>query len=56
MVKLAEFDDEFVRGIVEINNETPIRQGRAFWHFQKSFEAVKEKNSTYPEKYLLGAY
>ena len=57
VVKLAEFDDEFVRGIVEINNETPIRQGRAFWHFQKSFEAVKEENSTYPERNIfLGAY
>jgi hypothetical protein len=57
VVKPAEFDDEFVGGIVEINNETPIRQGRAFWHFQKSFEAVKEENSTYPGRNIfLGAY
>jgi hypothetical protein len=56
-VRMADFDDEFVRGIVEINNETPIRQGRAFWHFQKSFEAVKLENSTYPGRNLfLGAY
>ncbi len=56
-VKLAELDDAFVKGIVGINNETPIRQGKAFWHFQKSFDEVKRENSTYPERNLfLGAY
>lgn len=57
VVKIAEFDDDFVKGIVGINNETPIRQGREFWHYQKSFEAVKDENSTYPGRNtFLGAY
>lgn len=57
VTKVAEFDDEFVRGIVSINNETPLRQGKAFWHFQKSFEAVKQENSTYRDRNtFLGAY
>lgn len=57
VVKLAAFDDAFVNGIVRINNEAPIRQGRPFWHFQKSFEAVKQENSTYAERNsFLGAY
>ena len=57
VVKVAELDDAFVNGIVNINNETPIRQGRAFWHFQKSFEDVKRENSTYAERNIfLGAY
>jgi hypothetical protein len=57
VVKPVEFDDEFVRGIVSINNETPIRQGKAFWHYQKSFEDVKRENSTYAERNtFLGAY
>lgn len=56
-VRLAEFDDAFVQGIVHINNETPIRQGRSFWHFGKSFDAVKYENSTYSERNeFLGAY
>ena len=56
-VKPVDFDDEFVRGIVGINNESPTRQGKAFWHYQKSFEAVKEENSTYADRNLfLGAY
>lgn len=57
VVRAAEFDDEFVKGIVEINNETPMRQGRAFWHYRKSFEDVKLENSTYPGRNaFLGAY
>jgi hypothetical protein len=57
VVRVAQFDGEFVQGIVGINNETPIRQGRAFWHYQKSFEEVKDENSTYPGRNtFLGAY
>lgn len=56
-VRLAQLDDEFVNGIVKINNETPVRQGKAFWHYQKSFEAMKQENSTYAERNeFLGAY
>jgi hypothetical protein len=56
-VRIAEFDDELVRGIVNINNETPIRQGKPFWHFQKSFDAVKLENATYAERNVfLAAY
>jgi hypothetical protein len=40
-VRESDFDDTFVRGMVEIFNETPIRQGRKFWHFGKDFATVK---------------
>jgi len=57
VVKVVEFDDTFVQGIVNINNESPVRQGKAFWHFQKSFEAVKAEHLTYPTRTeFLGAY
>lgn len=57
VVKLATFDDMFVQGIVNINNETPVRQGKPFWHFEKSFDSVKRENSTYAERNdFLGAY
>jgi len=56
-VRLAELDDAFVQGIVSINNETPVRQGKPFWHYQKSFDAVKLENATYPQRTIfLGAY
>jgi hypothetical protein len=57
VVRAADFDDALVQGIVNINNENPIRQGRSFWHFQKSFEDVKLENSTYADRNtFLGAY
>ncbi len=57
VVKQVQLDEEFVRGIVSINDETPIRQGKPFWHFKKSFEAVKAENSTYADRNVfLGAY
>ena len=56
-VRVSDLDHEFVNGIVQINNETPLRQGRRFWHYQKSFEEVKKENSTYSERtQFLGAY
>ncbi len=57
LVKQTEFNDDLIRGIVAINNETPVRQGKPFWHFNKSFDVVKSENSTYPERSIfLGAY
>ena len=57
VIRRAELDDEFVNGIVKINNESPIRQGRTFWHFQKSFDAVKHEHMTYADRNVfLGAY
>ena len=56
-VRQAEFNDEFVRGISSIYNETPVRQGRPFWHYGKDFETVKKENATYLERSeLIGAY
>lgn len=57
VVKEMELDDEFVNGICGINNESPVRQGKSFWHYMKSFDLVKMENSTYPERNgFLGAY
>lgn len=56
-VKLAEFNDEFVQGIIDIYNESPIRQGRRFWHYGKDFETVEKENSTFLERSdFIGAY
>lgn len=56
-VKSVPFDDELVAGIQRIYNETPVRQGRAFWHYGKSLEAVKRENATYLERSeFIGAY
>jgi hypothetical protein len=38
---LKAVDDDLVRGIIEINDETPIRQGKQFTHYGESFDRVK---------------
>ena len=56
-VRPVVFCDEFVRGISKIYNETPIRQGRRFWHYGKSFEQVKSANATYLDRSeFIGAF
>jgi hypothetical protein len=46
-VRRVDFDDNLVCGITRIYNETPIRQGRKFLHYGKSFDQVKVANGTY---------
>ena len=56
-VRMASFDDDFIRGMTAIFNETPIRQERAFVHYGKSFETVKKEFSRYLfREELIGAY
>lgn len=56
-VSTSELDDTFVRGVMAINDETPIRQGRQFWHYHKSFEAVRDENNTFADRNIfVGAY
>jgi hypothetical protein len=56
-VSRIQFSDELVSGISRIYNETPIRQGRKFWHYQKTLEQVKAENSTYLDRgEFIGAY
>ena len=57
LVKEVEFTDSYVEGIKGIYDETPVRQGKLFWHYGKSFDAVKKQNSTFPDRSTyLGAY
>jgi hypothetical protein len=57
VLRVADFDDEFVVGIKKIYDETPIRQGRRFWHFGKPAERVRSENATYLDKSeFIGAY
>jgi hypothetical protein len=57
VVRVVPFTDDFVRAIKDIYDETPVRQGRLFWHYKKSFEEVKRANATYLERSeFVGAY
>lgn len=47
VVEEAVYDDDFVRGMTSIFNESPIRQGRPFWHYGKDFDTVKKQFSRF---------
>lgn len=49
-VRLSRFDDALAEGICTIYNETPIRQGRRFWHYGKDLATVKAENSTFLDR------
>lgn len=57
ITKLVSFDDELVKGVHRIYNETPVRGGRFFWHFGKGMETVKHELATYLDRSdFIGAY
>ena len=57
VVKIVPFDDNFVRGVHRIYNETPVRGGRFFWHFGKDVETIKRGLTTYLDRSdFIGAY
>jgi len=57
VVREVDFDDHFVRGMTAIFNESPVRQGRPFWHYGKSFETVREQFSAFVHREtMIGAY
>ena len=50
-------DDNLVRGLMGIFNETPLRQGKPYWYYGKNFEDVKEILSRDLEiSKFIGAY
>ncbi len=56
-IKEIPFEDTLVRGIWEIYNECPIRQGRPFSHYGKDIETVRREESTFLDSSLfLGAF
>jgi hypothetical protein len=57
MLREVPFDGSLVRGIWEIYNECPVRQGRPFAHYGKSIEAVHAEEATYLDHSIfIGAF
>ena len=53
VVRRADFSDHLVEGIKRIYDETPLRQGRRFWHYGKDIEVVKRDNATYLDRSIF---
>jgi hypothetical protein len=56
-VREVPFDSHIIRGIHTIYNETPVRQGKHFWHYGKSVERVARENATFlDQSVFIGAF
>jgi hypothetical protein len=49
-VEARKFDDELVKNLVELNNSSPIRQGRRYPHYGKSFDQVKKDYCSFSDR------
>jgi hypothetical protein len=56
-LRVVQLDDDFARGVQAIYNETPVKQGRKFYHYGKKASEIKEELSSFPnQSTLVGAY
>jgi len=56
-VRVCDFDEAYVRGIMSVSDESPIRAGRRYWHYGKDFATVEKEQGTYRERAtFLAAY
>jgi hypothetical protein len=49
-IQVRNLDDDVIRGIMEVNDDSPVRQGRRFTHFGKTFEQVKRDHSGFIDR------
>jgi len=57
VIREVPFSDELVKGIWEIYNESPIRQGKRFPHFGKNLPTVHRMSATFLDRSAyFGAY
>ena len=56
-IRISAYDDAFVRGIKGVYDESALRQGKPFAHYQKALETVRDENGTYRDvSDYIGAY
>jgi hypothetical protein len=57
VIREIPFDDTLVKGIWEIYNESPLRQGRRFPHYGKDFKTVYAEAATFLDSsFFIGAF
>jgi len=56
-VRIVDFDHELLMGIKENFDDQPVRQGKPFWHYNKSLEEVREEmGKDLDQSLFFGAY
>jgi hypothetical protein len=57
VLRETPFNEDLVRGIKKIYDETPVRQGRPFPHYNEDFDSVYRAEATFLDHAIfLGAY
>ncbi len=41
VVRQVALDDDLIRGIMGVFNDSPVRRGKRFWHYGRDFDSVK---------------
>lgn len=55
--RVVSFDDEMVKAIKNIYDESPIRQGKPFAHYKESLEVLKKEHATFLDRsQFIGAF
>lgn len=50
VIKVRGFDPDVIEGIRQVQNETPVRQGRQFTHYGKSSEEVQRDHGSFLDR------
>jgi ribosomal protein S18 acetylase RimI-like enzyme len=50
VIRTQEFDDDLIRGISGVNNDSPMRQGVPNAHYGKSFDQVKKDHESFLDR------
>ncbi|MFZ0743830.1 MAG: hypothetical protein WAM85_05455 [Terracidiphilus sp.] len=50
VIKVKGFDADVIKGIADVQNETPIRQGRPYIHYGKSLDEVKHDHGDFIDR------
>ena len=50
VVMVRDLDDALIKGIIGVNNDSPVRQGRPYVHYGKTFDQVKKDQSSYLDR------
>lgn len=57
VIREVPFDDTLVKGIWEVYNESPVRQGTRFKHYGKDLETVRREEATFLDSSIfIGAF
>jgi hypothetical protein len=57
VIREVPFDDTLVKGIWELYNESPVRQGRPFRHYGKDLSTVYREEATFLDtSFFIGAF